>query len=113
MLSNFLVKLIDKIEDFFSLLDKYADRWYYGLKTKLRKKKPYFSREKYIKDMMKTRMFSSRVLQEELNNPDAYFKVLDGRELIQESKTSFRPKTYKKSKYELINRVYIDWVVWK
>jgi hypothetical protein len=71
---------------------KWITRFYYYIKTKLRFKKPYFSKKLFLEHNQTT-----KILKEELVNDQAFHRRFDGYPLIQISANYFRLKDTRRS----------------
>ena len=89
-------------------------RFYYQIKTKIRKEKPYFSRKLFLEHHQ-----TAQILKEELTNDKTFHKRFDDHPLIQISASYFClydiDKQLKKSKdtEALQAIVHVDDVIWK
>jgi hypothetical protein len=88
---------------------------YYSIKNWFLKRKPYFSKEKFLKNTSRyikreiNKNHFDNIMIDLLNNNDVWFNILDGKELIQISKDEFTFKNKLKIFYPNIPIYWVDW----
>jgi len=89
---------------------------YYVLKNMILKRKPYFSKEKFLRNISryikseKNKEHFNNIMIDLFKNNEAWFTIMDGKELIQISKDEF---TFKKKLKIFYPSILIYWVEWK
>jgi hypothetical protein len=111
-------KLIERIKKFFEKIEENSRiKKYQKINSKL-KVKPYFSRLKFLEETAKLDVeglqeAKANTLMYELNTDRVWFKMLDGVELIQIDKHSFRVKDLDKHWPWSHSDISSLWVEWK
>jgi hypothetical protein len=91
-------------------------RLYYFIKNLFSKKKPYFSKDKYLANISRytkrkvNREHFDNVMIDLFGNNDSWFTVMDGEQLIQIRKEEFK---FKKKMKIFHPPIPIYWVEWK
>jgi hypothetical protein len=89
---------------------------YYMIKNWVLRRKPYFSKEKFLKNTSRyikrdaNKNHFDSIMTDLLSNNDVWFVVMDGQELVQISKDEF---TFRKKTKMFHPSIPIYWVEWK